>query len=976
LRASKGEQRSCITNQKISNGNIGLDHFKKGTAMIFVWAFIGSVLGASTSRDGLFGFLSGGAIGALIGWVSALSSRLRRLEQSATAAQTAQPRHSAASATEPTNPWQDSQPDPYPQTNLPSVLPEPAAQPMRMYPEDAVVAPVAAIPTSRPPVLVSSSDQATPPQRAVFVAREPSTIAASPWAATITDNMAAGPSKNATDDEAPSRVRQATAGGWQAPVDDGVGEWFGKMFSAENWPIKIGVLLLLIGVGAGLKYAFQAGWIHISMAARLVLVALAALLSLVWAWRIRADKPSFSLSVQGGALGVLLLTIYSALRVYSLLQPHTAFAMILAVVVLGAALALAQDSLALMMFASLGGFAAPILASSGQGTHVQLFSYYLILNGGILAVAFQKAWRPINWLGFVCTFGIGSIWGAKYYQPEFFATVEPFLVSFFLLYLAVSVLYSRRHDDAHDGVDATLVFGLPLAAGALQTALLANDQHMLSISSILAAGVYGLLAFVLRGDRVAPVLSKCFAALSIVFASLAIPLAFGARWTGVLWALEGAALYWLGLKRDRNSPQIFGLLLYAGAMFSFLTTMDRASAEPAIWNGVFLGASILAIAALLIGRFADKAKEPALIAMTMITLSAVWFAVAMVHDVHRFVVYGQRTDAFVALIGLFVLAYSLLRRFSQWPRVGAVAIIGLCFFPLYVAAISLAHEAPLNGRGGEAMLVFAVASLIAMALLQKPWARGLAWAHTSWLCGIVFMASWQGWYVADQNHLGQGFLFAALALPALLMTASCIAKLDFVAWPLQARFPGWRVRVQTILSLVLTLLLAVSWVSDGDPSPWTYLPVLNPQEIVQIGILFALYLTQKRSELPVETKSIWRMGILTLAFISLSCATLRAVHYWNDVPWTAALAWNPSAQSALAIVWSVVGIAAMLLGSARKERALWVGGAAVMGLVVLKLLLIDRQYLRSGAGVVAFIGVGLLLAVVGYFAPAPPKEAS
>ncbi|MFX5793580.1 DUF2339 domain-containing protein, partial [Acinetobacter baumannii] len=85
-----------------------------------------------------------------------------------------------------------------------------------------------------------------------------------------------------------------------------------------------------------------------------------------------------------------------------------------------------QDAAVLAFMGSAGGFLAPVLVSSGGGSHVALFSYYALLNAGIFAIAWFKAWRALNLLGFSFTFVIGSIWGATAYAPEHFASTEAF----------------------------------------------------------------------------------------------------------------------------------------------------------------------------------------------------------------------------------------------------------------------------------------------------------------------------------------------------------------------------------------------------------------------------------------------------------------------------------------------------------------------------------------------------------------------
>ena len=84
----------------------------------------------------------------------------------------------------------------------------------------------------------------------------------------------------------------------------------------------------------------------------------------------------------------------------------------------------------------------------------------------------------------------------------------------------------------------------------------------------------------------------------------------------------------------------------------------------------------------------------------------------------------------------------------------------------------------------------------------------------------------------------------------------------------------------------------------------------------------------------------------------LTAMTLRAAHFLGGVPWSEALWTSPLAQAALSIVWTIAGIAAMLLGKRRGSRAVWIGGGALMGVVIVKLLLIDRQHLQDLTAIV------------------------
>jgi len=112
---------------------------------------------------------------------------------------------------------------------------------------------------------------------------------------------------------------------------------------------------------------------------------------LLFGWRVRERKASYAMTLQGGAIGILFLTVFAAARHYHLVPMGFAFAVMSGLVLLAAVLAIAQNAAALAVFGSVGGFLAPMLTSTGKGSHVALFSYYVLLNLGIFDTAWFKS---------------------------------------------------------------------------------------------------------------------------------------------------------------------------------------------------------------------------------------------------------------------------------------------------------------------------------------------------------------------------------------------------------------------------------------------------------------------------------------------------------------------------------------------------------------------------------------------------------
>lgn len=257
--------------------------------------------------------------------------------------------------------------------------------------------------------------------------------------------------------------------------------------------MRIGGVILFFGLAFLVKYAASAGMISIEL--RLISVALLGIGLLILGWRLREREGHYGTILQGLGVAIFYLVVYTAAKLYLLLSLKLAFVLMLAIVIVGSLLAVMQDALPLALFAISGGFIAPILTSSGEGSHIVLFSYYALLNSGVVAIAWYRSWRTLNYVGFVFTFIIGTAWGVLRYEPEMFWSTQPFLILFFLFFLAISILFTlKKHYTSYGFVDGTLVFELPLVAFALQISLVEEMKYGVLISAIVVGAIYLSLA--------------------------------------------------------------------------------------------------------------------------------------------------------------------------------------------------------------------------------------------------------------------------------------------------------------------------------------------------------------------------------------------------------------------------------------------------------------------------------------------------
>ncbi len=810
--------------------------------------------------------------------------------------------------------------------------------------------------------------------------------------------------------------------------------------AARNWLlggntiVRMGVLVLFVGLAFLAKYAIDNAMLPPEL--RLAAIGGAGIALFVFGWKLylrQPDRLAYALTLQGAGVGVLYLTVFAAFRLYQFLPASAAFAVLGLVCAFSTAIALLQNAMPMAFIGFAGAFAAPILLSTGQGDHVGLFSYYLLLGAAIVFVAWLRAWRALNLLGFFATFGVATAWGALKYLPEHFASTEPFLIAFFALYLAASLMYATRHSlQPKKAVDATLIFGLPLVAFGLQAALVREIEYATAFSSLALGAVYlalGAWALKRAGSTndggVGQWLAECFLALGLGFVTLAVPLALDARWTSAVWAAEGAAVYWMGQRQDRWLARLAGLALQLFAALSYLGSIDGVQvsnwplANPAFIGGVLLAGSALAIAhwarsaATASGSAGIKqfvALERSLSPL-LFWVGFLWFQFAMVTEIERATldadglwtpVFGSVLQSYLEMLVWLASAWvahrlALPARVKPWSIAATPAWFSLPIM-LLVAQHGMVGVHHVFQSWG--WLVWPVALVLHFATLRRVDAmapqRWWSWVHSGGVWLIVLLTGNALVWVVQQAQLrGTSWAGVILLVASVMVLLGLTWRKLYVAdsgvrnrWPLD-RFATaylWRAAVPLAVAVAWgALLVAVH--SSGNARPLPFVPLLNPTDLTVALALAActLWLTRLRQSdlaIPQGIQHVrWTLLLVGLAFVAVNTVWLRVAHHFAGVPWHADRLFESfTVQTGYSILWTLLAMALMLVAHRRTAvgyaRPVWMGGAALLGLTVAKLFLIDLSNRGGSERIVAFIAVGVLMLVVGYFAPIPPASSN
>ncbi|HME39888.1 MAG TPA: DUF2339 domain-containing protein [Steroidobacteraceae bacterium] len=916
-------------------------------AIRIVFAVVGAVLGAKTGSGGgwFFATLVGAFIGLAIVEFASVRGRMLTLEEDIAKLRASLRRREA---------------------EAPAPAPSPAAPPAA---PPATSAPAAAALAAAPRTVASASQS---PMAALDELRREGRAAA----------YTPGPAMRA---RLGARPQTEKAGGeTDIPIFSAVRAFF----TGSNALVRAGVIVLFFGVAFLLRYVAEHTRVPIEV--RLAGVAMGAIVLLALGWSLRKSRPGYALALQGGAVGILYLIIFAALHLYALLPASAAFLLLAVVAGLGATLAILQNSMAFALLAVTGGFLAPILASNGEGNHVVLFSYYAVLNAAIVAIAWFKAWRPLNLAGFVFTFVIGTLWGVLRYRAEDFSSTEPFLVLFFLFYVAVAVLFTLRQPANLAGyVDGTLVFGLPIVAFGLQAAMLHDSRFVLAYSAAAVSAMYLAIAWFLYRARseTQRVLIEAFVALGVVFLTLAVPLALDSRWNAATWALEGSALIWVGCRQQRRLPRAFGAILTIAAGCVIAQDLDFSNGRVVLKLGSYLGvlsvsaASVFSARTLHVHRQRLEEYEHAFAAVLFLW-GLCWWCVGGLGELTQYTAPAYLAAALLIFAALTALVSSELYRRTDLDVAKAAALFLLPVMTLFAGhAVETAPHPFAQGGWISWPVAFLIFYLLAHRHEGAP-GGGVAKAlhvGSAWL--LVAIASWEAaWAVNYGVHGSESWRAAAWAAMAVLAVFFLPRLATRVHWPFRVHREAYLFTAGVGYAVYLGLWsLATNLALPGDADPLPYLPVLNPLDIAQVFALLVIvrywrFLRAVHLKAFAELDPRLLPAILAgLAFIWANGVLLRTLHQWGGVPFSlGSFVQSTLTQTALSIFWAVLSLTLMLVAARMSARTLWLGGAALLAVVVAKLFLVDLSRVGSIERIVSFVGVGLLMLIVGYVSPLPP----
>ncbi len=380
----------------------------------------------------------------------------------------------------------------------------------------------------------------------------------------------------------------------------------------QYWLNRIGIVAILVGVSYFLKYAFENNWIGPS--GRVVIGLLAGIGLVIWSERLRnRGNAAFSYSMKAVGIGTLYLSVWGAFQVYHLIPSAAAFVAMVIITAATITLAVSQDAELLASFSLVGGFATPLLLSTGQNHEAILFSYVVMLDIAILTMAVIKPWRRLVWGSFAGTMVLYLGWYSVYYSRSQRALTVVFAALFAALFAAIPLATRYRASTRIAGPSVTLTL-LPLLNAAafflaISTMYAGEPVTLAWFALVLAAiylGIGGAFREYFPGQDTS-FINLLHVAIAIAFISIAIPLKLDAQWITMGWLVESAALLWISARTQAGFLRYFGVAALAAGIFRLLF-YDRFYPDTLVFNMRF---ATYAVAIAVLGGIARYGERHA-----------------------------------------------------------------------------------------------------------------------------------------------------------------------------------------------------------------------------------------------------------------------------------------------------------------------------------------------------------------------------
>jgi len=444
-----------------------------------------------------------------------------------------------------------------------------------------------------------------------------------------------------------------------------------EKFIGENLVNKIGITILVLAVGFFVKYAIDNDWI--GRPARVGIGILCGAILVGIAHWLRNSYKAFSSVMAGGGIAVFYFSITLAFQQFHLFSQTVAFAILIVITIFAVVLALLYDKQELAVIALLGGFGSPFMVSNGSSNYNALFIYLLILNIGLLIIAYYKAWRILNISSFALSVIVFSVvlytlTPANHYIGFRYATI------FYLLFFTINIINNIRENKSFLAIDFSILLintALYFATGLYLLTLMHQTEYRGLFSAALALINLVLSYILFRKKTVDPNILYLLIGITLTFISLTAPIQLHGNNITLFWASETVLLYWLYLKSDITLMKLASIVIWVAMILSLYLDVLKIYGQTdvqlaVISNKGFITAFCGAISSYLLYVLVKKDRSPQIyglgVAANLFRIFALilLFAAGYLEIKYQFDYYYPNTDIGLLYLMLYLPLFAYL----------------------------------------------------------------------------------------------------------------------------------------------------------------------------------------------------------------------------------------------------------------------------------------------------------------------------
>lgn len=347
-----------------------------------------------------------------------------------------------------------------------------------------------------------------------------------------------------------------------------------EKFIGENLISKIGILITIVGVGIGAKYSIENELV--SPLTRIISGYLMGLGLLGFGIKLKETYTNYSAVLVSGSIAILYFITFAGYSFYGLFPQLFAFGLMVILTIFTVVAAIHYNKSIIAHIGLIGAYAVPFLLSTGSGNVSTLFSYMVIINVGILLIAFKKYWEKLYYTASGLTWLIYTTWFFQDFRAaENFGTAMIFAIIFFVIFYAIFLAYKIKQSDKIEITDTVLILFNAFVFYGFGYYILESHptgQQLLGVFTLGNALIHFVVSFFIYQKKLGSKnLLYLLSGLVLVFITAAIPVQLDGNWVTILWAAEAAVLFWVA--RTRAIP-IYEKISYPIMFLAFCSLLE------------------------------------------------------------------------------------------------------------------------------------------------------------------------------------------------------------------------------------------------------------------------------------------------------------------------------------------------------------------------------------------------------------------